>query len=94
VSVADGTDWEFGCIIRTHYTLSLFSTAEKSVLKKKEERDVDSTISSTGSRDELERAMLVKMKSVTNASEDVCISMLESNGYDLKSSIETYFQSR
>lgn len=70
------------------------STTEKSVLKKKEERDVHSTISSTGSRDELERAMIVKMKSVTNANEDVCISMLESNGYDLKSSIEAYFQSR
>jgi len=45
------------------------------------------------SRDELQKAVLVKMKSVTNADESVCIALLESNCYDLKTSIEAFFQS-
>jgi UBA-like domain len=64
------------------------------VLKKKEERDIEVSATLNGSREELERATLIKMKSVTKASEDVCISILESNGYNLKSSVETYLLSR
>ena len=45
------------------------------------------------SREELQKAVLVKMKSVTKADEDICIAMLEDNNYDLKTSIETFFQS-
>jgi hypothetical protein len=61
------------------------------VLKKKDE--VDREIEQSGSnKEELERFLLVKMKSVTKASEDVCVSILENNSYDLKTSIEAYFQ--
>ena len=67
----------------------MFKT-ERSILKKKEEHDLD--ITATKSREELERQVLVKMKSVTGANDDVCIAMLESNGYDLKTSIEAFFQ--
>jgi hypothetical protein len=67
-------------------------SVEKSIMKKKEERELD--ITATKSRDELERQVLVKMKSVTGAEDDVCIAMLESNGYDLKTSIEAFFQSK
>lgn len=67
------------------------SIIEKSILKKKDETDSDIKLS--GSKEELERTLLVKMKSVTKASQEVCISLLESNSYDLKTSIEAYFQS-
>lgn len=43
------------------------------------------------SREELQQATLTKMKSVTGAEEDVCVAMLESNGYDLTTSIETFY---
>jgi hypothetical protein len=65
---------------------------EKSILKKKEERDLDLT--ATRSREDLEQQVLVKMKSVTGANEDICVAMLEDNGYDLKTSIEAFFQSK
>jgi hypothetical protein len=68
------------------------ANAEKSVLEKKKEKDLELSMVSTGSREDMQRSMLIKMKSVTNANEDLCISILESNGYDLKSSIEAYFQ--
>jgi UBA-like domain len=48
---------------------------------------------STQSQDELRRSVLVKMRGVTNADETVCVSILESHSYDLKTSIEAYFQS-
>jgi hypothetical protein len=31
------------------------------------------------------------MKKVTGAEEDVCIAILETNSYDLKTSVETFF---
>lgn len=66
-------------------------SAEKSVLKKK--TDAETEIQHSGSRDDLEKRLLVKMKSVTKADESICVSILESNNYDLKTSIEAYFQS-
>lgn len=42
------------------------------------------------SREELHSHLISRMKSVTNASEDICISLLESNSYDLKTSIEAF----
>ena len=69
---------------------------EKSILKKKDEATTDREMKHTGgssSREELQRSLLFKMKSVTNANENVCVSILENNNYDLKTSIETYFQS-
>lgn len=86
--------FEFSCFSHlTRVSSTLFLT-EKSVLKQLEERNVDLFATSTESRGELERATLIKMKSVTNAAEDICISILESNGYNLKSSIETYLLSK
>eukprot|EP00540_Astrosyne_radiata_P023747 CAMPEP_0116835252 /NCGR_PEP_ID=MMETSP0418-20121206/7444_1 /TAXON_ID=1158023 /ORGANISM="Astrosyne radiata, Strain 13vi08-1A" /LENGTH=124 /DNA_ID=CAMNT_0004464903 /DNA_START=93 /DNA_END=467 /DNA_ORIENTATION=- len=70
---------------------------EKSVMKKKQERSVELKMANGGgtiTKEELNRSVLVKMKSVTGAKEDVCVAMLESNGYDLKTSIEAFFQSK
>jgi len=80
---------------------------ENQILKTKEEREkllAATVTSSTGdndsssqegnankSREELRRNLVVRMKSVTNADETVCVSLLESNNYDLKTSIEAYF---
>jgi hypothetical protein len=33
------------------------------------------------------------MKSVTKADESICIALLEENNYDVKTSIEAFFQS-
>lgn len=41
--------------------------------------------------DEIKQAVLTKMKSLTNAREDVCVEILESNSYDLHTSVEAYF---
>lgn len=48
---------------------------------------------STQSHDDLKKSVVVKMKGVTNADETVCVSILESHSYDLKTSVEAYFQS-
>eukprot|EP00545_Synedropsis_sp_CCMP1620_P014982 CAMPEP_0119005460 /NCGR_PEP_ID=MMETSP1176-20130426/1736_1 /TAXON_ID=265551 /ORGANISM="Synedropsis recta cf, Strain CCMP1620" /LENGTH=122 /DNA_ID=CAMNT_0006957273 /DNA_START=47 /DNA_END=415 /DNA_ORIENTATION=+ len=72
--------------IPTPYDFAL----EKSILKKKHE--IDGEIKHSGNKEDLSRSLLVKMKSVTKASEDVCISILSSNSYDLKTSVEAYFQ--
>ena len=49
-------------------------------MKKKELRDRDMIVSTASSREELEKSILVKMKSVTGAEEGVCVAMLEENG--------------
>jgi hypothetical protein len=64
---------------------------ERSVLKRKQEREHDMMLMKATSKEELQHATLTKMKSVTGAKEDVCVAMLETNGYDLKTSIETFF---
>ena len=53
-------------------------------------------IQSASSREEIQRnVLLVRMKSVTGSTnDDICISILESNGYDLQTSIEAYFHTR
>jgi hypothetical protein len=56
-------------------------------------RDNDLSAIESDSRDELEKAIVMKMKSVTNADENVCIALLEDNNYDVKTSIEAFFQS-
>ena len=38
-----------------------------------------------------QRSMLQRMKSLTNASEDVCVSVLQKRSFDLNSSIDAYF---
>jgi len=62
-------------------------------LKKKEDREREWSLGASSSRDELERNVVARMKSVTNASDDVCVSLLEQNSYDLKTSIEAYLSS-
>lgn len=62
-------------------------------MEKNKERGKDKFRSGT-SRAELENAVLVKMKSVTGAEDDLCIAMLEENSYDLKTSIEAFYQQR
>ena len=74
--------------IPTPYDFSL----ERAVLAKKEERDADQQLTKASSRDELLKAVIVKMKAVTNADEDVCVALLEDFGYDLKQSVEAFFQ--
>jgi len=61
-------------------------------LAKAKERDAEQSLSKASSREELQRAVVVKMKSVTNADEQVCIALLEDFNYDLKQSIEAFFQ--
>jgi hypothetical protein len=69
----------------------MLSVLERNVLKRKEEIEHDQMLMKATSREELEQATLTKMKSVTGAKDDVCIAMLESNGYDLKTSIEAFY---
>jgi hypothetical protein len=67
-----------------------FGDPEREILKKKEDRDDEWALTLSDSREELHQNMLARMKSVTNASEDVCISLLESNSYDLKVAVEAF----
>ena len=39
-----------------------------------------------------QRNLLQRMKSVTNASDDVCASILTNKNFDLNTSIDAYFQ--
>ena len=59
---------------------------------KKQERDSEQALCKASSRDELQKAVVVKMKAVTNAEEDVCVALLEDFQYDLKQSVEAFFQ--
>lgn len=61
-------------------------------MAKKKEREAEQGLLKASSRDELQQAVVVKMKAVTNADEDVCISILEDFHYDLKQSVEFFFQ--
>ena len=61
-------------------------------MKKKRERDSEQSLHQASSRDELQQAVVVKMKAVTNADEDVCVALLEDYQYDLKQSVEAFFQ--
>jgi hypothetical protein len=64
---------------------------ERAVLKRKEDFEQEQDLVKADSREELQAKVLVRMKSVTGGKDDICISMLESNGYDLKTSVEAYF---
>ena len=66
---------------------------EHEVLEKKEDRHREQASLASTSREELQENILVRMKSVTKASEPVCIALLEENDYNLKTSIEAFFQS-
>jgi hypothetical protein len=51
------------------------------------------TVVKADSRQELQNAVVVKMKAVTAADEDICIALLEQHNYDVTTSIEAFFQS-
>mmetsp|Transcript_5264 Transcript_5264/g.14223 ORF Transcript_5264/g.14223 Transcript_5264/m.14223 type:complete len:121 (-) Transcript_5264:630-992(-) len=64
---------------------------EHAILKRKEDLDEEMKLATADSREELQKGVVVKMKSVTGCSDDLCISFLEDNGYDLKTSIEAFY---
>jgi len=70
----------------------VFPLLERDVLKTKEERENELLLKAT-SKEDLETAVMLKMKSITNADESVCRSLLETNNYDLKTSVEAFFAS-
>eukprot|EP00538_Stauroneis_constricta_P001474 CAMPEP_0119545622 /NCGR_PEP_ID=MMETSP1352-20130426/321_1 /TAXON_ID=265584 /ORGANISM="Stauroneis constricta, Strain CCMP1120" /LENGTH=120 /DNA_ID=CAMNT_0007590195 /DNA_START=103 /DNA_END=465 /DNA_ORIENTATION=+ len=72
--------------VRKPYDFSL----EKSILKRKEDLDQEMKLATADSKEELQQNVLVKMKSVTGAADDVCVSLLENNNYNLKTSIEAF----
>jgi hypothetical protein len=64
---------------------------EHKIMAKREERALQwDMVKATVSREELEQNVLARMKSVTNASDETCISILKSNSYDLEGSIEAF----
>jgi len=73
--------------------VSICVPTEKSILRTKQERDHDLTVVKADSRQELQNAVVVKMKAVTAADEDICIALLEQHNYDVTTSIEAFFQS-
>ena len=79
------------CIPNAYTFLIIFT--ENSVIAKKKERDAEQGLTQASSREELQQAVVVKMKAVTNADDEVCISILEDHNYDLKQSVEAFFQS-
>ena len=74
----------------THQTSPEFHI-ERKVIKEKEVRERDLMLRKATSREELQQASLAKMKRVTGAKDEICIALLESNGYDLKTSIEAFY---
>mmetsp|Transcript_19689 Transcript_19689/g.40623 ORF Transcript_19689/g.40623 Transcript_19689/m.40623 type:complete len:132 (-) Transcript_19689:537-932(-) len=68
---------------------------ERAVLKRRDDRDRDFSLKGATSREELEKATIAKMKSVTGAeNDDVCIAILRNHNYDVGESIEAYLESR
>jgi hypothetical protein len=70
---------------------------EHLVSKKKTERDQlygnngsNDTNNDDHDTDLLRTNLIARMKSLTNASEDVCVSILQRHSYDLETSVETY----
>jgi hypothetical protein len=78
-------------VLHCYYILIL----ERSVLQRQQDQKQQAMLNSdASSREELQQNLIVQMKSVTGAGDDVCVSTLESNGYDLKTSIEAYYVKR
>lgn len=66
---------------------------EREVIRLCEERQEQVKELRSSGRECIKREVITRMKSVTNAGEEVCVDILETNGYDLKTSIETFYQS-
>lgn len=79
-------------VVRNPLFLS-FLSPERNVLQKLSEREVDHKLTYATTTSELKAAMVGQMKTVTGASEDRCIAILESKDYNLKASIETFYRS-
>jgi UBA-like domain len=60
-------------------------------LKKLNEREADQLLQNATTREEIKAATITKMKNVTGAKDEICVAILESNGYDLKASIEAFY---
>ena len=75
------------------FNSSYFIVLERAVLQRQEDQK-NQALTYCSSREELEHNLIVQMKSVTGAGDDVCGSTLESNGYDLKTSIEAFYIQR
>ena len=73
------------------YDMKFLDPVERSILKRKQAREHDLMLQKATSKEEIQEATLTKMKSVTGAGDDVCVAMLESKGYDLKTSIEAFY---
>mmetsp|Transcript_3591 Transcript_3591/g.10123 ORF Transcript_3591/g.10123 Transcript_3591/m.10123 type:complete len:210 (-) Transcript_3591:671-1300(-) len=78
------------CLIVSCHVVSCRVIPEHAVLKRKEEREREWVLKGSSSREALERATIAKMKNVTGADQDVCISVLRDHGYDVEESIEAY----
>lgn len=63
---------------------------EKQVISRQSERHQQLQLAENP--EDLKQSVINRMKSVTNAEEDVCIALLEDNKYDLKASIEEFYQ--
>lgn len=66
---------------------------ERTVLQQKEDRESEMILLKASSREELQKATLIKMKSVTKADEGTCRELLEDSKYNLEQAIAAYFQS-
>jgi hypothetical protein len=51
------------------------------VLSKRQERELEQATLKAESREDMKSSILVKMKSVTNADESVCVALLEDHSY-------------
>lgn len=76
------------------YFVCYTTTTESEILIRHADRHQDLDLQKSNSREELQRNILVRMQSVTKANESVCIALLEDNNYDLKTSVEAFFQPR
>jgi UBA-like domain len=74
----------------TNCTICCFT--EHEIVGSKDERAQDLSNLSSESKEELQRSVVVKMQAITKANENLCIALLEKNGYDLETSIEAFFQ--
>jgi hypothetical protein len=64
---------------------------EKQVISRQSERHQQLQLGETP--EVIKQGVINRMKSVTNAEEDLCIAILEDNKYDLKASLDAFFQS-
>jgi hypothetical protein len=82
-----------GSCIWVHVSLIIcyVLVTENQIVASAKEREQIQTLTAARTRADIRETLLVKMKSVTNADEAICISLLESNSFDLKTSIEAYF---